>query len=487
MLGKSIFSRVFIINLASVLVGIIILGSLQLVILSNYIARQNEDALSKNAESIVGLINNDISVESLATILKGFSKSSNTHIFVVDSRGGVLVNTRDSGYINEEPKFISTEYCKEVLAGKRNTLIGTMGGMFNETMFTLQMPVINSQANTVVGAVLVSTPIPEQQKMNQELFKMLLFSASVVLLISFLLSYMLAHRLSNPIKRIGVSAKDFAKGNFDVRVKLHENDAQVSEINELADAFNNMASELEKFEDIRMSFISNVSHELRTPMTTIGGFVDGILDDTIPPEKQKEYLTIVRSEITRLSKLVNTFLDITRMQSDQMAITKSNFDINEQIRLTIINLEKKIAHKKININLEFETEKCYVKADQDTIQMVLTNLLDNAIKFTYEDGDITVTTKTKQHDAYISVRNTGAGIPSDQQPFIFERLYKVDSSRSINKEGTGIGLYIVQNVIQAHGKKVTVDSVEGEYAEFTFQLDRGKAPAGRGENGLARP
>ncbi len=474
MFGKTIFSRVFVTNLVTVMTGIIILASLQMVLMSNYITRQNESSLLRDAESIVGLINNGVSQDSLSAVLNGFSKSSNSHIIVTDVSGNVVVNTKDSGFLqNPNRNSVDMEYLREVLSGRRSTYVGTMSGMFSETMFTLEMPV-KGVDSTVHGAVMVSVPIPQRRSMLVELFKILLFSALVVVLTSFILSYMLSKILANPIKRVSISAKEFAKGDMKSRVEIDRVDENVTELTELADAFNNMADELEKSEDIRMSFISDVSHELRTPMTTIGGFIDGILDDTIPPEKQKDYLKIVRDEVTRLSRIVNTFLDITRMQSDKVNLTMSNFDVNEVIRLIIIGLSQKIEKRNLNIELEFENDICYVRADSDKINMVITNLIDNAIKFTNDGGTIRISTRPKGSEVRISVHNTGVGIPEEQQKIIFERLYKVDKSRSINKEGTGIGLYIVKSMLAAHGKDIKVKSVEGEYAEFVFCLDKGK-------------
>ena len=483
MFGKTIFSRIFIINIISVLVCIIILGSMQTVLVTNYISRQSEEALGKNADSIVALIQNNITMDSLRNILSGFSRSSQSHIMVIDDKGNVLVNTGDSGFVHDVPAYINGEYSRAVLAGQRNSIIGTMGGIFSETMFTLQVPVMGSN-DRPMGAVFISIPIPEQQKMNHELFRILLFSTVAVIIVSFLLSYMLAKRFSMPIKSIRNSAKEFAQGHLDARVGETATKSDIGEIAELAETFNNMAFELEKVEDIRKSFISDVSHELRTPMTTISGFVYGMLDDTIPPDKQKEYLKIVYDEVTRLSRLVNTFLDISRMQSDKMVMHKTNFDINETIRLTIIGLERRLEEKRINVRLNFDSDSCYVRADSDSIKRVLTNLLDNAVKFTNENGEISVTVKPKQQEVYVSVRNTGCGIPAEQQQMVFERLYKVDQSRSVNREGTGIGLYLVRSIIRAHGKNIRVNSVEGEFAEFIFSLDRGKAPMKREENRL---
>ncbi len=480
-LGKTVFSRIFLINIVIVLVCIILLGSTQLILLTNFITKQSEESLGKNASSIVSLIRNNISFESLQNILQGFSRSSQSHIMVVDERSSVLINTPDSGFAEATPAFIPREYSKEVLSGKKTSNIGTMGGMFTETMFTLQVPISGENGKTI-GAVFISIPIPEQQRVKHEIFRILLISATMVVLISFILSYMLSKLISMPIHTIQNSAKAFARGHLDARVGPVATESGISEISELAVTFNDMALELEKVEEVRTSFISDVSHELRTPMTTIGGFVYGILDNTIPPEHQKKYLQIVYEEITRLSRLVNTFLDINRMQSDKMALKKTNFDINEAIRLMIIGLEKRLEEKNIKVLLNFAMENCYVVADSDSIKQVLTNLLDNAVKFTNPDGEISVTVSAKQQEVFVTIRNTGCGIPEEQQKMIFERLYKVDKARSVNREGAGIGLYLVKNILRAHDKNITVCSVEGQFAAFTFSLDRGRVLPKREES-----
>ncbi len=471
--GNTIFSRILIFNIICVSACIIILGSLQIVLVNGYMSRQSEEALTKNADSIVSLIQNNISRDNLSNILRGFSKSSNSHIMIIDNKGSLLINTHDSGFVQKAPAFLPTENCKSVLDGNRNSVIGTMGGIFNETMFTLQVPITASGGSTA-GAVMISIPIPEYQRMNNALFRILMGSILAVILISILLSYILAIRLSKPLKNISNSAKEFAKGNLSARVGDIAVKSDVIEIADLAGNFNEMAFELEKVEEIRNSFISDVSHELRTPMTTISGFVYGMIDDTIPQEKQKEYLKIVYNETTRLSRLVNTFLDISKMQTGRLELHKTNFDINEAIRLTVIGLESRINEKNIKVTLNFESDSCFVYADSDSIKRVITNLLDNAVKFTDEYGEIQVAVNHKMQEVFVSVKNTGCGIPEEQQPLIFERLYKVDKSRSMNREGSGIGLYLVKNIIRSHGKNITVNSVEGEYAEFVFSLEKGK-------------
>ncbi len=470
---KSVFSKIFSINMVSLLVCIIILGSTQMVLLTNYLTKQNEEYLVKNIETIVEMVNSNRRIENIDNVLNGFARISGSYIFIIDSRSRILASASGNEYINDKPLFIDGQYTKTVLSGRKNTMIGTMGNTFSETMFTIQRPVVGINGE-IIGAVSVSRPIPEHQRVRYDLFKILLVSMIIIIITSLVLSYFLAKRFSVPLKSISNSTKEFAKGNFSVRVDELAKNSDIYEVAELADAFNSMATELEKSEEVKNMFISDVSHELRTPMTTIGGFVSGMLDDTIPQERQREYLEIVYKEITRLSRLVNTFLDITRLQSDKMILNKVNFDINELIRICIISLEQKIEEKNIDVELCFESANCMVYADKDSITRVMTNLLDNAVKFTDNGGKITIFVKTKQHEVVVSVRNTGVGIGEEQKDMIFKRFYKADKSRSENTEGTGIGLYLVKNILLAHGKDISVDGMQGEYAEFIFRLDKGK-------------
>ncbi len=469
---RSVFSKIFSINMVTLLVCITILGSTQMILLTNYLTKQNEQYLEKNIETIVEMISSN-RVDNIDNVLDGFARISGSHIFIIDSRSRILASASANEYVNNIPMFMESQYSKAVLSGKKSTMIGTMSNLFNETMFTLQMPVIG-KGGDVIGAVSVSRPIPEHEKVRYDLFKILLMSMVIILITSLVLSYVLAKRFSVPLKNISKATKEFAKGNFSVRVDEQARNSDIYEVAELAEAFNNMAAEIEKSEEVKNMFISDVSHELRTPMTTIGGFVSGMLDDTIPQEKQREYLEIVYKEITRLSRLVNTFLDITRLRSDKMILSKVKFDINELIRICIIGFEHKIDDKNIDVELELESDSCMAYADKDSITRVMTNLLDNAVKFTDVGGKITISVKTKQQEVIVSVKNTGAGIVKEQRNMIFERFYKADKSRSENTEGTGIGLYLVKSILVAHDKDITVDGKEGEYAEFKFRLDRAK-------------
>ncbi len=466
---RSMFSRILTLNIVSLLICMLILGSIQLIVLTNYVTNQSEDYLGRNAETIVDMIQGNLPIDAINATIDSFSLTTGSYILVFDSTGKVIAHTSKSQLTDKQPVYVGNEFSKAVLSGKRNSMINTMD-FFAETMFTLQIPV-KSGSGQVLGAVSMSRPIPEHQKARSDMLRNFSFLVVIITMISMIYSYFFAKKFSVPLKNMQQATNDFANGKFDARVDESATNSRIVEISDLANAFNSMAEELEKSDDIKNTFISDVAHELRTPMTTISGFVGGMLDDTIPPEKQKDYLVIVKDEISRLSRLVNTFLDITRMQSDKMSLNKSVFDINEVIRITIIGFEQQIEDKKIDVHLNLESDPCLVYADNDSIKRVLTNLIDNAIKFTNQSGIITIGAKQTGHNISISVKNTGKGISNEQLSMIFKRFYKADKSRSENKEGTGIGLYLVKNIINAHGKDISVNSVEGEYAEFVFTLE----------------
>ncbi|HAA24673.1 MAG TPA: sensor histidine kinase, partial [Ruminiclostridium sp.] len=223
-------------------------------------------------------------------------------------------------------------------------------------------------------------------------------------------------------------------------------------------------------EKMRRDFIANISHELRTPMTSINGFIEGILDGTIPAEKQKDYLNIVKDEVKRLQRLVSDLLDIARMEAGEMTMNISTFDICEVVRIGVIYLQKELEDKNLNFRANFEREAMFVSADKDAIQRVIINLLHNAVKFTPEGGNISVTVFEAKGKAEISVSDSGEGIPEEDLPYVFDRFHKADKSRSKDKTGVGLGLYIVKNIIKAHNEYITVQSKTGEGTTFTFHL-----------------
>ena len=232
-----------------------------------------------------------------------------------------------------------------------------------------------------------------------------------------------------------------------------------------------MAVALQNIEEMRRGFVANVSHELRTPMTSIRGFVDGILDGTIPPEKQNHYLTIVRDETIRLNRLVNDLLDLARMEAGEVKLNITVWDINELVRKCVIKLETLLLEKGLTVDADFEEEDLPVKADSDSIERVVYNLMHNAIKFTPAGGKISIKTRKRKDKAEIIVKDTGIGIAQNDQDMIWDRFYKADKSRGRDKTGTGLGLAIVRNIINEHGQNIWVESKPGEGTAFMFTLD----------------
>jgi signal transduction histidine kinase len=231
-----------------------------------------------------------------------------------------------------------------------------------------------------------------------------------------------------------------------------------------------MAVSLSSEEEARRSFVANVSHELKTPMTTISGFVDGILDGTIPPEKHAHYLQIVSGEVKRLSRLVRSMLDLSRIDSGQLKLHPVSFDFTQAVCASLLSFEQQIEQKQLTVEGLEDCEPQTVCGDFDLLQQVVYNLLENAVKFTNEGGTLSVRLYRETGRTFLSIRNTGEGIPSTELPHIFERFYKSDRSRSLDKSGTGLGLYLVKTIVNLHGGEITVQSVPHEYCEFVFWL-----------------
>ena len=470
---KTIFSKVFLNNIIIITISFMVLIVSGGFLISDAIDSDRDATVEETAHAIRGFLGSGIPPERVEHFLYGISQSTKNSILLVNKNGEIALASVNDQLYNTDARTVPKEKCAKVMKGETVKVKGNLGGVYKESMITYQFPYKARRSNEVTGAIFISMPESSVQRASTKLFNTLLMAIILVVFLSFALSYALSRRISRPIREINKRVKTFAKGDFSSRVDSSKH-CKITEIQELADTFNDMAFHMEKAEDIRNNFISDVSHELRTPMTTIGGFVDGIMDGTIPPERQNEYLVIVKDEVSRLSSLVNSFLDVTRNENEKKEIELTNFDINEIIRRTVINFEKKIVSKEISVDIIFETDPCYVKADSTLIKSVLNNLIENAIKFTDANGQIRIFVSIHQHEAVISVYNTGCGIGAEDKPFIFERFYKGDKSRSSNQKGTGIGLYIVKDIIGRHGKKISVNSVEGEFAEFTFTLDKGK-------------
>jgi len=471
---KTVFARIFINNISIIVISFLVLTVSGGWILVNLIDDDRDNSVEESAHAIQGFLESGIPPKQVENFLYGISQSSNKSILLIDTEGNIVLASVNEQLYNKDMRVVPMKECTEVLKGNQVKAVGNLGGVYNKRMITYQFPYKKRNSETVLGAIIISLSASKVEEAKTKMFGTMIMTVGVVVALALLLSYALSRRISRPIREIGRSVKRFAKGDLSSRVELLEGEGNIVEIQDLANTFNDMAFHTEKAEEIRNSFISDVSHELRTPMTTIGGFVDGIMDGTVPPEKQNDYLAIVKDEVSRLSSLVNSFLDVTRAENAKSDPEIINFDINAVVRKTVANFEAEIVRKEIFVDLVFDTDPCFVKGDETLIRSVLNNLLENAIKFTDRNGKIKISAIIRQQEVVVSVYNTGCGIAEEDQPFVFERFYKADKSRSLNREGTGIGLCIVKDIIGRHGKNISVRSVEGEFAEFVFSLDKGK-------------
>ncbi|MBQ1967899.1 MAG: GHKL domain-containing protein, partial [Clostridia bacterium] len=293
------------------------------------------------------------------------------------------------------------------------------------------------------------------------------YAVCFVLLFMLIIIYYLTRGITKPLEDMQEVTRHIAKGEFNYRAS---EDYKQKDINDFAKQLNKMAYELAIDDESRKSFVANVSHELKTPMTTIGGFIDGILDGTIPPEEEKKYLGVVSNEVKRLARMVVSMLNLSKIESGEVPLSPVEYDIGKQVFETMLSFEKKIYENNIEIEGFEEINNVLIKADRDLVQQVLYNLLDNAVKFTPENGTIHIFASNDGKKTYVKIRNSGAGVAPEEISRIFERFYKVDKSRSYDVKGVGLGLYIVKTIINMHDGEISASSKQGEYTEFAFEI-----------------
>lgn len=427
-------------------------------VIRNFITNQL-DREAHSANSIIWVINTKGQV--------AYSDSSDTTNFLLQKIRKIQTGIPQLPDDRQYQKVISGE---EPEIKDQHDFFGLFSG---NVRLTVEKPLVitnNNGTSQIRGAVILSTPVPQIRETRASVFRYYIVSLIISVFISIILVSLLSRRIIKPLKEINEAAKVITSGDFDKKLDIRSKD----EIGELATSFNQMVSALENLEKMRRDFIANVSHEIRTPMTSIKGFIDGILDGTIPPEKQQFYLTIVRDESARLNKMVNDLLDLAKIEAGEMKLSMYYFDINELLRRCIINLEQLIVSKEIQVEADFEQDETVVFADRDAIERVVLNLLHNAVKFTPPGGVITVSTRELRDMISVSVKDTGAGMEREELVRIWDRFYKSDKSRSFDKSGTGLGLSIVKSIISEHHQDIKVESEPGKGTTFTFTLSRGQ-------------
>ena len=393
------------------------------------------------------------------------AKEDELTVLITDADGNIEMGAKPDGTTYTLPGYhISNEVVAEMHKNGSYASVGSLGVLSESSFYTVGTCVKDDNGDADL-MIFVSTQDPNSagvvRHSTQTLVLILLVTLAVMLVISFIIS----QHVTRPLKTIAAAAKEFAGGNFDVRVP---EDNRCYEIDELAVSFNNMARDLDQLEELTRGFISNVSHEFKTPMTTIGGFVDGMIDGTIPLDQRDKYLKIIAEETKRLSRMVNRMLDAAKIQSGELILSPAPFDFTEMTAQILLSFEQKIEKKKLDVQCDLE-ERLTVMGDRDHLYRVVYNLTDNAVKFIEDGGTLGLNVHQEGQLCVFAISNTGIGISAEDLPHVFDRFYKTDRSRSMDKTGAGLGLYIVKNIINLHGGEISVRSGGGE-TEFEFTL-----------------
>lgn len=481
----SFFLKYFLIFSAIVFASFFILGTALMVFVGNFMtnetltttqnnAKQLADTTSKLLTSSFIYENSDGAVMVLCKNISLMAESNKSDVYVCNAKGEVIVCADIiSGFDPKNEKEcahhqnykIPKDYIEKVKDGAILEF-STMGELYDERCSVAIEPIYAH--GQYLGFCVVATPNSGTivETLNR-IFVMFLLSAAIALTIVTIVVYFMTGKIAKPIRNLETATSCYAEGDFSYRVpEIHSND----ELSRLITKFNAMANSLAALEDSRRSFVANVSHEFKTPMTTIGGFINGILDGTIPQEKQAYYLNIVSSEIDRLSRMVNMMLNISKIETGNITMTSENFDICQKLVSTFLGFEQLISEKNIEIEGFDNLSPLLVSGDSAMLEQAIYNLTDNAVKFTDNGGKISVHVSYDKKYGYFSITNTGKGIPEKDIDKVFDRFYKVDRSRSTDVKSTGLGLYLVRSIINLHHGTITVESVPDEFTRFTVKL-----------------
>ncbi|MBP3332781.1 MAG: HAMP domain-containing histidine kinase [Clostridia bacterium] len=483
MLFKSVFARYMLAFVVIILISFSILSMIVANQVMDYSTQIKDDELSRIANKSEDMIsvayknskhsNFTDFVNAEYMMLYGafefIDSGDETNVVLADINGKILwctqLDPNKETYVDRNKK-LSEQTIEKALSSGFGTEETTLDGVLKHPCYVKSLEI--NVDGEVQGVLFVTTISSNVYNFVMSTVKTIVMSCMWVMCGAIIASYFISEKIVHPIRQMSQAAREFAVGKLDARVPVQGND----EVSELAMAFNNMASSLERNEETRRSFLANVSHDMRTPMTTIGGFIDAILDGTIPEDQQEHYLKIVSSEIKRLSRLVSTLLDISKIQAGERKFTMEPFDICELSRQIIISLEQRITDKNLDVEFECDEDRMIAVADRDAIYQVLYNICDNGVKFSSEGGKYKLSIKYSDKKIIVSVYNEGTGIPKEDLPYVFDRFYKSDKSRGFDKTGVGLGMYISRTIMEAHGENITVRSKQDEFCEFSITLKK---------------
>ena len=434
----------------------------------DHLKKQQADSLYREATLIAntyasGLYNNEVSLEVVKSQLDALDTYLNATLWIINPSGRLILDS--SAPLDVENEIMIENFDPTVTAGSYYT-IGNFFNTFDEDMLSVFAPITSDYK--VKGYVVIHGSISGILKEADNLLTISYIMLVILFLLSLIILIFFTEIVYIPLRKITEATEQYASGNMHYEFSVESED----EMGYLAATLSYMASEIARSEDDQKKFVANVSHDFRSPLTSIKGYLEAMIDGTIPPEMHEKYLTILLNETERLRKLTNSLLTLNNLNTKGIMLNKVDFDINRTIRNVAASFEGTCRAKTIAIELVLTGDEMYVVADVDKIQQVLYNLLDNAIKFSHHDSVIKIETTEKHNKVFVSVKDSGIGIPKDDLKLIWDRFYKSDLSRGKDKKGTGLGLSITKEIIRSHGENINVISTEGVGTEFIFSLSK---------------
>ena len=470
---KTTFSRTFSTTVIILLLSLILVGTSFQALVEDYLAESAIAELQRNSTAVANLASAYSSEggmlnRALMVNLDVVSAVSDSDILICDAAGKIVLCSDSITGCDHHRLRVDKAYLDKVLTNGGDTATGMIPDLYEEVRYVVSTPITDFVSGMNLGIVIASAPTRSTAAVMTRISNIFMVVSLLVVLISVIAMIILVRRQSDPLRQMAQVARSFGHGELNARVRLGGDYPE--EVEELALAFNNMAQELQKSEYQRKEFVANVSHELKTPMTTISGYVDGILDGTIPQNRHRYYLQIVSDETKRLSRLVRSMLDISRLADGSVPEEKKvRFDIEETLGQVLITFEKKITDKNLNVDVDMPGHPVFTHACEDYVTQVIYNLIDNAVKFCPQDGTLGLKIQQGGGKVYVTVSNDGETIPTEELPLVFDRFHKIDKSRSQNRDGWGLGLYIVKTLVSSHGENISVTSRDGKTA-FTFTM-----------------
>ena len=468
---KSIYLRNFLATAALVFFSFVILGTSFFFLGKSYLINNTRANINASADEVVRAASaisreQSLSSWSLRMTISPIANSTKSHIFICDQDGFVLSCSDLMPYCEHVGKQLDPTVITTLKAESHLDRTTSLAGFYNEQRLVVAKPIMSG--TSVIGYAFVSSDDSSIMSMWKAFLGVVFALMVAVMMIALLLSLVYSKKMAEPLDELSLAARKFALGDFSVRVK--GSGKRDDEIGTLVDSFNHMADSLEKSDRNRQELIANISHELRTPMTTIAGFADGIIDGTIPREQEDKYLHKISDETRRLSRLIRNMLDLSQAESKAIDKTKRvKFDLSELLLQTLLSFESRAKLKNLDVDPQLPEDPIIVLAERDSITQVLYNLTDNAVKFAAADSTITIRLYKRGDKAYVSIKDIGETIPSDDLPYIFDRFHKSDRSRSMDKDGVGLGLFLVKKIINSHDEDIAVTSRNG-VTEFVFTL-----------------